>query len=58
MVTWKRAIAMPFRTPQECVGKSEGCLSRVVIDRCLGRSVHPCTRILSRNSMNFWRGKD
>ncbi len=38
-VTWKRVIAMPFRTPQECVGKSERYSSRVMMDRCLGRSM-------------------
>ncbi len=58
MVTWKRVIVMPFRTPQECVGKSEGCSSGVVMDRRLGRSVHPRARILSINSMNVRRGKD
>ncbi len=58
MVTWKRVIAMPFRTPQECVGKCEGCSSGVVMDRRLGRSVHPQARILSRNSIDVWRGKD
>jgi hypothetical protein len=57
-VTWKRVIAMPFRTPQDCVGKSEGYLSRVVMDRRLGRSTHHRARILSRNSMDVWRGKD
>jgi hypothetical protein len=57
-VIWKRVIATPFRTLQECVGKSEGCSSRVVMDRCLRRSVHPQARVLSRNSVDVWRGKD
>ncbi len=57
-VTWKRVIATLVRTLQECVGKSEGCLSRVVMNRHLRRSVHPRARILSRNSMDVWRGKD
>jgi hypothetical protein len=57
-VTRKRVIAMPFRTPQECVGKSEGYSSRVLMNRHLRRSVHHRARILSGNSMDVWRGKD
>jgi hypothetical protein len=40
MVTWTRIIVTLFRTLQECVGKSEGYLSRVMMDRHLGRSMH------------------
>ncbi len=58
MVTWKRVIATPFRTPQECVGKSEGYSSRVVMDRHLRSFMHHRVRILSRNTMDVWRGKD
>jgi hypothetical protein len=58
MVTWKRIIATPFRTPQKCVGKSEGCSSGVLMNRCLRRSVHPQARILSGNSMDVRREKD
>jgi hypothetical protein len=43
---------------KKAVGKSEGCSSRAVMGRCLGRSVHPQARILSRNSVDIWRGKD
>jgi hypothetical protein len=59
-VTWKRVIAMPFRTLQECVGKIERCSSGVVMDRCLWGTVQPRghIRILNRNSKNVWRGKE
>jgi hypothetical protein len=39
-VTWKRVIVTPFRRQQECVEKSEGYLSRVMMNRRLGRSMH------------------
>ncbi len=51
-VTWKRVVKMPFRTPQECVGKSWNNRIAGETDKCLGRTVHPQGqfRILQRQT--------
>ena len=40
-VSWKKDIASPFKTPQECVGQNKNLLSKRKMDRRSGRTEHP-----------------
>ncbi len=55
---YTRGAWMGWRNHIPPVGKSEGCSSGVLMNRCLRRVVHPRVRILSGNSMDVQRGKD
>jgi hypothetical protein len=59
-VTWKRVLATPFKTPQECVGKSGSSSKVQKTDRLLGRTVHPegHVRLLRRQTKSTQRGRE
>ncbi len=59
-VTWKSILAMPFRTPQECVGNNMNSAREKVRDRCLGKTKYPREhiRVINRYSTTSWRGKE
>ncbi len=49
-MTWKSAVATPFKTPQECVGHNRVSSNKLRLDRRLGRTRHPRGNIINKHN--------
>jgi hypothetical protein len=58
MVTWKSVVALPFRTPQECVGHRGARIRKILMDRRLGRTTYSQGHVRLGNQYLKRRGRE